>query len=65
MANEAGRVRHANATRLTRLFDYLYMNMKASAKELQKLKNIIETLADVPEEEWAYFLGKSDGTMFS
>lgn len=33
------------------------MTMKASAKELQKLKNVIDTLADVPEEEWSYFSG--------
>jgi len=40
------------------------MNMKASAKELQKLKNIIETLADVPEEEWAYFSGNVTARCF-
>ena len=38
--------------------------MKASAKELQKLKNIIETLADVPEEEWAYFSGNLTARCF-
>jgi len=40
------------------------MKMKASANELQKLKNIIETLADVPEEEWAYFSGNLTAQCF-
>lgn len=41
------------------------MNMKASAKELQKLKNIIDILADVPEEEWAYFSGNLTARCFN
>ncbi|OKY76346.1 MAG: hypothetical protein BM485_03655 [Desulfobulbaceae bacterium DB1] len=35
--------------------DNPYMNLKASEAGLKKLKDFIDKLADVPEEEWPYF----------
>jgi CRP-like cAMP-binding protein len=40
------------------------MNLRASPEELQKLKNVIDTMADVPEEEWAYFSGNLTARCF-